>query len=257
MGFRVEAHPGGARGEKPLKVDLHNHTRFSDGRFSAEEMVQEAIRRGLDRFGISDHSYTDFDESYCMKREQYAQYTQTLRLLREKYKDRIELLLGVEQDYYSREIPQGLDYVIGSVHYLKIDGEYLVLDWDKERLRGIADRFFEGDFYRLCRRYYETVADLPRMTRCDIVGHFDLIAKFNGDGSLFDEEDSRYREAWQEAMLRLIPKVSYFEINYGARNKGLRQEPYLKGEMQDFLLRHGGRTICSSDSHRLSTIGCF
>ena len=36
--------------------DLHMHTIWSDGTNTAEEMVQEAIRKGLETVGISDHS---------------------------------------------------------------------------------------------------------------------------------------------------------------------------------------------------------
>ena len=39
--------------------DLHMHTVFSDGKNTPEEMVQEAIRLGLDTVGISDHSHLD------------------------------------------------------------------------------------------------------------------------------------------------------------------------------------------------------
>ena len=39
--------------------DLHMHTVFSDGKNTAEEMVLEAIRRGLETVGISDHSSGD------------------------------------------------------------------------------------------------------------------------------------------------------------------------------------------------------
>ena len=39
--------------------DLHMHTVFSDGRDTPEEMVREAIRKGLETVGISDHSTGD------------------------------------------------------------------------------------------------------------------------------------------------------------------------------------------------------
>ena len=39
--------------------DLHMHTVWSDGTNTAEEMVQEAIRKGLETVGISDHSSGD------------------------------------------------------------------------------------------------------------------------------------------------------------------------------------------------------
>ena len=67
----------------------------------------------------------------------------------------------------------------------------------------------------------------PLICSIDIVGHFDLVTKFNEVSMFFDENDPRYIEAWQKAMLKLLPKVKRFEINYGAVNKGLRSRPYL------------------------------
>lgn len=48
-----------------MKINLHSHTTFCDGKNSAEEMVVSAIDHGFDVFGFSGHSYTPFDESYC------------------------------------------------------------------------------------------------------------------------------------------------------------------------------------------------
>ncbi|HOT29809.1 MAG TPA: PHP domain-containing protein [Candidatus Ozemobacteraceae bacterium] len=40
------------------RINLHNHTTFSDGRFAVSEIVAEAARVGLEGIGISDHFYT-------------------------------------------------------------------------------------------------------------------------------------------------------------------------------------------------------
>ena len=47
-------------------TDLHTHTSFCDGTASPEEMAEAALRLGLDCLGFSGHSYTFFEESYCM-----------------------------------------------------------------------------------------------------------------------------------------------------------------------------------------------
>ncbi len=49
------------------KMNLHNHTEFSDGSFSADDIVNFAINSGLDMIGISDHFFTSkifWDYSY-------------------------------------------------------------------------------------------------------------------------------------------------------------------------------------------------
>ena len=38
-----------------MKIDLHNHTFYSDGKFSPEELVLRAKRNGVDVFALTDH----------------------------------------------------------------------------------------------------------------------------------------------------------------------------------------------------------
>jgi len=40
------------------RINLHNHTTFSDGRYSVPEIIAEAARAGLEGIGVSDHFYT-------------------------------------------------------------------------------------------------------------------------------------------------------------------------------------------------------
>ena len=37
------------------KVDLHNHSNFSDGYDSLDDMVKIAIEQGIEEFAITDH----------------------------------------------------------------------------------------------------------------------------------------------------------------------------------------------------------
>ena len=237
--------------------DLHTHTTFSDGKNTPEEMVQAAIRAGLTEYGISDHGYTPFDESYCMPQSRYGEYLAALAGLREKYKGQISLRLGMEQDFYSVPAPQGLDYVIGSVHYLRCGDAFVPVDEDAAILRGAVSRYFGGDPYALCEQYFDTVSRVAEKTGARIIGHFDLVAKFNQQSPWFDEQHPRYRAAWQKAMRTLVPSGAVFEVNWGARNRGLRTVPYLTDEMQAYLTALGGRMLPSSDAHRAEDVGKF
>ena len=62
-------------------MDLHMHTVFSDGKNTPEEMVEEAIRRGLDTVGISDHRHL----GPCgMRTESSVEYRWEMARLREQ-----------------------------------------------------------------------------------------------------------------------------------------------------------------------------
>ena len=107
-----------------MKVDLHNHTCFCDGKNTPEEMVLSAIDKGLEYFGLVVHGYTDFDDSFCAPQENILPFQKQMSELKEKYKDKITLYCGVEQDYYGGKAMDGFDYIIGSLHYAYKDGVY-------------------------------------------------------------------------------------------------------------------------------------
>ena len=230
--------------------DLHVHTTFSDGANTPAEMVLTALAAGLDTIGFSDHAYTSIDESYCMPRSRVQEYRTEIARLRWDYRGRIEILCGIEQDYWSDDPAQGYDYVIGSVHYVEKDGVCLPVDESPEILRAGCEELFGGDPYALVRAYYALEADVVRRTGAHIIGHFDLITKFLERDPLFDERDPRYRRAWQAAADALLATGAVFEINTGAMARGCRTDPYPSREIRDYLRRKGAEFILSSDSHR-------
>ena len=63
-----------------------------------------------------------------MRPEDVPKYQAEVRALAEKYKDKIEILCGVEQDACSTAPTEDFDYVIGSVHYVEKNGMYYCVD---------------------------------------------------------------------------------------------------------------------------------
>lgn len=237
-------------------TDLHVHTTFSDGRSTPEEMVQAAIAKGMTTLGFSDHSYTHFDTAYCIPKEKIPAYRAEIEALKAQYAGQIEILCGIEQDFYSEESTEGYDYVIGSVHYVKAGGKYLPVDESRQALLRAVQEAFSGDFYALAEAYYQTVALVAEKLQPTIIGHFDLISKFNEDGKLFDETHPRYIAAWQAAADRLLKAEIPFEINTGAVSRGYRTAPYPAAPIREYLANRGARFLWSSDSHRADTL-CF
>ena len=228
--------------------NYHTHSRYADGRDTPEAMVRRAIALGCEELGFSEHAYVPFDDC-CMTPERTEAYKNEIRKLKEKYADKIHILLGVEQDYYSPLSTGDYEYVIGSVHYIHKDGRYLSVDHTREKQIRIVREYYGGDYYAFIEQYYAMVGEIYERTPCDIVGHFDLVTKFNEDGSLFDTSHPRYRAAALAALDRLCACPVIFEINTGAIARGYRKTPYPEPWLLDELRRRKTPLILSSDCH--------
>ena len=238
-----------------IRTYLHMHTCFCDGKNSPEEMVLAAIDRGMECIGFSGHSYTFFDESWCMSESATEEYRRDIAALKKKYKDRIRILCGMEKDFYSTQDTSDFDYVIGSVHYLKAGETFIPVDESPEILKKAAVDYFGGDLCALAEEYYRTVSAVVEKTGADIIGHFDLITKFMETDAIPDITDPRYVSAWKRAADRLLAAGRPFELNTGAISRGYRTSPYPEKSILDYIQKNSGRIILSSDSHTCDTIG--
>ena len=228
---------------------FHTHTYFCDGKNSPEEMVKEAISLGCPAIGFSGHSDTPFDAGYCMDETRENNYRSEIIRLKEEYKDDISIFLGIEQDYHSRPADSIYEYKIGSVHYVKKDGEYISIDNSPEILIDAVDRLYGGDIYALCEDYYKLVEDVYRKTHCQIVGHFDLITKFQEKHPLFDENNPRYKNAALWAINSLIEQGALLEMNTGAISRGWRTTPYPARFLLEEISKKKSKLILTSDCH--------
>ncbi len=232
-----------------IRSTFHNHTTFCDGKSSAEEMVQAALAAGCPSLGFSGHSHTWFDESYCMSKAGTDAYRAETARLKAAYAERIRILCGVEQDYWSDAPTDGYDFVIGSVHYVRKNGHYLPVDSSKDTLLQGVNAQYGGDILAFCEDYYRQIANVQNKTGCTFVGHFDLVTKFNEDSALFDQDDPRYRAAALAAVDTLCEQGAVFELNTGAMAKGYRTAPYPARFLLERIRDHGGKVLLNADCH--------
>lgn len=114
-----------------LKGVLHNHTTYSDGLHSLEEMANEARRMGLEYLGICDHSQT---AAYAngLKADRVLEQMKAIDKLNEAYAasgHNFRIFKGIESDIlgdgsldYPEDILRLFDLVVASVHSnLKMD----------------------------------------------------------------------------------------------------------------------------------------
>ena len=232
------------------KCNLHTHTNLCDGADSPEEIVLEAIRQGMDTIGFSGHSFTPFDAGYCMSPEKIDVYRNEVNRLKTVYGERIRVLCGLEQDIDSPDPAEGFDYVIGSVHYVFRDGVYHPIDLSEAAMRQSVQQSFGGDIYRYTKAYYESLTQAVAKTKCQIVGHFDLVEKFNQDGKMFSTDDYRYRRPLIDALDELLRQDVIFEINTGAMSRGYRITPYPSPYVLRRIAEKRGRVVLNSDAHK-------
>ena len=239
-----------------IRCSLHNHTCFADGIHTPRQMTDAAWEMGLSVFGISEHSPFPQDEEAGMKSSDVANYARAMENCREAYRGRMEVLHGIEQDIYSPPPDCTYDYIIGSVHYVIHEGRYCCVDLSDRSVQQTLREVYHGDGLAFAEEYYATVAQVVRKTGCDIIGHFDLIMKFNEGNRLFDAGSRRYREAVMQAIEALLPEGKPFEINSGAVERGYRSTLYPEAWILRELYAHGAKILFSSDAHRKENI-CF
>lgn len=239
-----------------IKSNLHTHTSFCDGKHTAEEVVLAAIDAKMELLGFSEHCCTGVEGVFGMKQERVPLYRDEIRRLQAAYGDRIGILLGVEQDYYAGAPVGEYDYVIGSVHYVYLGGEYCGVDYSAEHTLKTVNEHCGGDIFKYAKAYYDCVARVADVTRCNIVGHFDLLAKFNEDGRMIDESDKRYVTCALEALDALLEKDVIFEVNTGAISRGYRKTPYPSPFILKRIAEKKGRVMLNSDAHNKDHLLC-
>ena len=236
-----------------LRANYHTHTTFCDGDNTALEMVERALELGFSHLGFSGH----MDEEIHMD---WPAYVTEVARLRDVYAGRLDILCGVELDtLYDPASCPGAEYIIGSTHYVDVDVDCdapfsRAIDSSREISQHLCDECFGGDWYRMCRAYYELEATVYDRLGCTFVGHFDLITRFNDQMHAFDEDDPRYLHPALDAMEYLVGKGVAFEINCGAHNRGRKAELYPRQSLLRALHELGGEIFINSDAHQTSCI---
>ncbi|MDQ0060802.1 histidinol-phosphatase [Paenibacillus harenae] len=164
-----------------MKFDMHtHHVRCGHANGTIEDYIIAGMEAGLQAIGISDHSpyfYHEQDQpspGIAMARSDFANYIEEVLRLKRKYDGKIEVLLGMESDFYPehadvyRKAYAGIpfDYLIGSVH--QVGG---VSIFNRNRWKGLDEkRHIEAK-----EAYYDLIKQSARSGMFDILGHIDAM----------------------------------------------------------------------------------
>jgi len=143
-----------------MKANYHTHTaRCGHAQGTDEQYIAAALERGFNVFGFSDHVPWPYESGFVnphvrMAITQLDEYVDTLRTLREKYAEKIRLLVGFECEYFPQYMnwlcdmkeEKQLDYLIFGCHYEDTDegGFYFGSSSKAEHLTRYVDRAVKG-----------------------------------------------------------------------------------------------------------------
>ncbi|MFI3140931.1 MAG: histidinol-phosphatase [Clostridia bacterium] len=241
-----------------IKSNAHTHTIFCDGKNTAEEMINEAINLGFKSLGFSFHSPMPYENDYAIKKDKVGEYYKEIERVKSIYADKIEILNGIEMDYDSIGIVDldKFEYIIGSVHQIHKDGKFYYLDNNAQELKECVNEFFDGDWNLMAEHYYNLILDFVKKVKFDIVGHFDLITKFNKDFVYFDEDNTKYLEIAKNCLDEIysIRSDLVFEVNTGAMFRLGNTTPYPNKNLLKHMNKLGFKIMINSDSHSTNSL---
>jgi histidinol-phosphatase (PHP family) len=237
-----------------ILADSHIHTKFSaDSSATLESMANAAIGQGLQYLTFTDHCDLDYPnvpypDLFLMKKPEYFE---TLRELKELYKAKLEILIGVEIGLAASQAEaitafadgEPFDFVIGSSHVVYGKDPYMP---------GYFDEFSEREGYAL---YFRSIAENAQAIKCyNVYGHLDYVVRY-GPTKDRDYHPNDYREYFDPALKTIIADGKGIELNTGGWTRGLKQaHPHL-----DLLKRYrelGGEIITvGSDAHSPQSVG--
>lgn len=254
-----------------MRTDYHVHTEFSgDSDYPMEQVVQDAIALGLDEICVTDHvDYgikRDWDDPagilYCkggpgepeslpLVNVDYPRYEQRIRELQERYAGRIALKFGMEFGVQTHTILQyqklfaqyPFDFIILSVHQVE-DKEF----WNQDFQTGRTQKEYVG------RYYAELLALVRQYHDYSVLGHLDLIARYDPAGSYPFEA---LKPILTEILQTVIADGKGIEVNTSSHRYGLADLTPARDILR--LYRElGGRILTiGSDSHKPAHLGAY
>ncbi|TBL78949.1 histidinol-phosphatase [Paenibacillus thalictri] len=237
-----------------MTFDLHtHHRRCGHAAGDIEEYIRAAADFGLTAIGISDHSpYFAASEDHpapglAMAASEFPRYIEEIVRLKKKYEDRIEVLVGVESDFFPEHVGKydqiyrqyPLDYIIGSIHVTNgkhvSQNMHIWYELDEEQLERERDI------------YFGLLQQAAKSGVFHIIGHMDLVRRYYRDfmgtcGALVEQTVKVFAETGVT-----------MEINTSGIMRSEGTNPCL--EVLELAHRYGVPVTFGSDAHKPVRVG--
>ncbi|MDR9856716.1 histidinol-phosphatase [Paenibacillus sp. VCA1] len=237
-----------------MKFDLHtHHFRCGHADGTIRDYVEAAVSAGLQAIGISDHT-PYFGEkaeqafpAIAMGKSEIANYVEEVLQLKKEYAGKIDVLLGIESDYFPEHFETyrkvlsnyPFDYIIGSVH--SVGG---VSIFNKNRWKKLNDK----QQIEVKEEYYRLIQDSARSGLFQFLGHIDAM---KGNYPAFSDIPA---ERMMDETLQVIAEHGVaIEINTSGKTK-LSGGWYPSDSILERACHFGVDVTFGSDAHKPSRV---
>lgn len=258
---------------KIQKFSYHNHTNFSDGKCSLEDMVAQAKAIGFCEMGISDHLivHKNMEQSpswpmMCAKSDnhiyqrdfkknlsEYQKHCEHIRKVSKK--ENIKLYVGFEVDFFTydgwleefKEFLSQIDY-----DYL-VSGNHFLFDERGETIfnihKNIADFISTEEIRKLVAQHFINIKKSVESGLFAFLAHFDYVRKMGGQYC----EPHDYKDE-KAAVLDSLEKNS---VGMEISTKGLRKinDFYPSAEILKEASKRNILMLISDDAHKREELG--
>lgn len=225
--------------------NFHQHTyrcKHSDPKMLDEEYVQEYIKMGFKKVAFTDHcpekEIIDTRDDMRMEYSERKDYLTSIKSLKEKYKDKIEILTGYEIEYLPdqeenlKELKDETDFIVIGQHFIyNSDGKTLKVIHDSKGnfndndmdiyanyienacKIGIPDIIAHPDLFMVARENFDNKAEEITKRICEISIKYNIPVEINLNnifGKIFlNKKENCIKNLSLEEQYNAIPLVRY------------------------------------------------
>ncbi|NMO95660.1 histidinol-phosphatase [Paenibacillus lemnae] len=238
-----------------MKFDLHtHHFRCGHADGNIRDYIEAGIAAGLQVIGISDHTpYFGSPEEQpfpyiAMGKSEIANYVHEVLQLKKEYEGKIDVLLGIESDFFPQHAQvyrdtlsqYPFDYIIGSVH--QVGG---VSIFNKNRWKGLSTK--EKIAHK--EEYYALISQSARNGMFQILGHIDAMK-----GNYPSFSDIAAEQALDDTLQVIAECGVAIEINTSGKTK-MCGGWYPSHAILERAHHYGVEVTFGSDAHIPSRVG--